>query len=286
MGILIIHIGPPKTATTSLQYYWQTLNIGGFKYLGINQPRENKTIGSQISKYLLESKSNYSKEQYFKNEIKQIVSKNKITLLSEEAILVEQLNSSIKDKLLKFSKLIDYEKAIIIFATREPSSVYFSYYLEIFRDLPQALQNDFEKFQQSCYCDCFKYEKLITLMRSIGFKKFHYFNFESLTRNELSLNEILGTNLLNSNNVIKILKKNSTPKKTGNIPVTKNSEIKNIIKTVTPSYFKNRGLGKYINNLSLMKNVIELKKTEVLAEINEVYKSDIAFLETLKNDNY
>ena len=55
-GKLIIHIGPPKTATTSLQHFWLKLNAPGFKYLGIIQPRGQESTGDKLSNYVCSTK--------------------------------------------------------------------------------------------------------------------------------------------------------------------------------------------------------------------------------------
>lgn len=44
-GKLYLHIGPPKTATTSLQIALQQANLPGVHYGGIFQPRESN-VGS------------------------------------------------------------------------------------------------------------------------------------------------------------------------------------------------------------------------------------------------
>ena len=61
MGKLIIHIGPPKTASTSLQYYLESLNQDGVKYIGVNQPRETDSMafGTAVHTALLESDTFY-----------------------------------------------------------------------------------------------------------------------------------------------------------------------------------------------------------------------------------
>ena len=51
MGKLIIHIGPPKTATTALQLYWMGLHVNNFKYCGIIQPRKTDSLATDLFIY-------------------------------------------------------------------------------------------------------------------------------------------------------------------------------------------------------------------------------------------
>ena len=50
-GRLYIHLGPPKTATTSFQYFLQDLNHPEIEYFGIYQPRSNKKISTGKALY-------------------------------------------------------------------------------------------------------------------------------------------------------------------------------------------------------------------------------------------
>ncbi len=276
-GQLIIHIGPPKTGTTSLQYYLSKLEIPKFKYLGIYYPRLERSFTTYMYNQIKSKKLKNNKNK-LKEKLDLYLSKYKYVVLSEENLLLEG-EISMQYKLEMLYKLVENFNPSIIFCIRNPESVYFSYYIEIYRFLPKDLQKSFSKYETSKFSDCFRYRDLFDRLRNIGFDKINIFDFESLVKGNLSLNNILGLDYKDFNFKVKLEKKNSTIIKNADLIVQKRSLIKNnILKLLkfTPKYFRNRFFRKLINiYFKDSQKIIEKQDISIMTKLN--YKEDVKF---------
>lgn len=281
-GKLVIHIGPPKTATTSLQTYLQKLETDNFVYGGIIQPRTNDK--NSISKRLYSiCKSNKGLEnkkeiESLQEDISTVLRHSKIFFLSEERLVQESSGWSYLEKLKILYEIVkDYEPRII-FCVRNPLQALPSYYQEIYHTLPEELSGSFDLFQKSQFTECYQYKNLIESLKEIGFKDIHWFYFDDLSQGKYSLNDILGYDE-NSLKGIKVV--------LDAINVSKISGSKRVVKRKNwlESYFLNlflkmpetiRGYGiggKVINFIGLFsKNKVDLKVNE---DFLERYENDL-----------
>lgn len=126
MARIYIHIGLPKTATTTLQQIlFPEICDDTIDYLGVGQPRgkiENHLIYELIMKALRTGDGISSVSESLTCELQ----KGKDLLLSEEMIVVGDWNRQIEN-LSKITQSIDYK---ILVTVRELASVIFSYYVE------------------------------------------------------------------------------------------------------------------------------------------------------------
>lgn len=129
-GKVIVHIGLPKTATTSLQMdFFPELENENVCYLGVHHPR---TISNQstIFESFVGSLSTGNVERV-RAELFGLLSEGKTIIISEEMITVSLNNVSWRKKLDNLSKLLSGMNYLLLLTVREPVSAMFSYYVEI-----------------------------------------------------------------------------------------------------------------------------------------------------------
>lgn len=288
-GTLIIHVGPPKTATTSLQYYWQNLSIENFKYLGVIAPRRanNEYLGKEIYKYCKanESSDDYDQKKNLKTKLANLLNKNKYVVFSEEMLLLENKSVSYLTKLKRLKDLTNSFNTIITFCIRDVDQAYFSYYTEIYKTLPLKLQNSFDEFQKSNYGDCYKYEKIYKTLFKIGFKKINFFYFKELINNELMMSEIMGINDLDYSFKVNLSRENITKVKNSNLSAIKKDIFKSIVIDYNhffPVFVKGYGVGTFLKNIIKKEKIVTLTKTALTKDSKNIYKEDLIFFKSLK----
>jgi hypothetical protein len=129
MGRLIVHIGLPKSGTTSLQQdVFPKLKCC---YLGVNQPRERAQHGlyTRIIEY---SKCAPTEEciREIRAELRELIKYSDV-LLSDEMFTVDQNNARWQDKLKRLSVLFEGLDTEILVTLREPVSAAKSYFVEL-----------------------------------------------------------------------------------------------------------------------------------------------------------
>lgn len=130
-GKIFVHIGLPKTATTTLQIdffpNFSGCNIG---YLGVFQPRTEqqsdlyKSISAAVSTGLLISEA--------RTKLKCLLDTSGYFVLSEEMFTVSDRSASWRVKLKRLNEILGELDYAILITVREPVSAMFSYYVELF----------------------------------------------------------------------------------------------------------------------------------------------------------
>lgn len=131
-GKLIVHIGLPKTATTTLQAdVFPKLINNQIKYLGTFQPREKTPLKNLYHHFCkaVESRENIDNIRILLNKE---ISKGHTLIISEEGMTVPSGNITWKKKLENLGKIVRGFDYTIIVSVREPSSALFSYYCELY----------------------------------------------------------------------------------------------------------------------------------------------------------
>lgn len=129
MAKIYIHIGLPKTATTSLQtVLFPNLEKEKINYLGLFQPRssdKNHIINSLYNS--ISTENNMAEVQWLmQNELDKGID----VLVSEEMITVDNWQEKIEN-LFKIVSKYNYQ---FIVTVREPVSAMFSYYVELYKN--------------------------------------------------------------------------------------------------------------------------------------------------------
>lgn len=130
MPKVIVHIGLPKTATTSLQIdiFSKIEYAENMHYLGVFHPRESfqEPLFKQFYHFIRTGKG----FEDLKNKINNKLQEGKNILISEEMIVVSDPDIEWRQKLKNLAILLKQFEHKIIVTVREPVSALFSYYTE------------------------------------------------------------------------------------------------------------------------------------------------------------
>lgn len=200
-----IHIGPPKTATTSLQHYFIENKIPNICYGGILQPRKNKdtTPCATLYKNIKRNKLDYSL-----NSLNQFNS-DKICFLSEEMFLVNSKYLSWKEKIYRLHEIVSPYQPNILIVLRDPEQAIRSYYREIYHVVNHIKIRNINAFAKSIHCEIYNYEFLINSLKDLGFNKIKVLSFEKLIKGKYKIKDVFD---INNYTQIKLNKKNTTNK--------------------------------------------------------------------------
>lgn len=146
--MILIHIGLPKTATTSLQFdYFTALgNLKDCVYIGLKQPRHWRR---QTTAYrsIIDFSLGKASLRDARIALDPIYSSNKLVIFSDEMLMVSSHNVSWVEKLSRtaiLAKNYDYK---ILLTTRDAVDASISYYIE-----------RFSSFSPKSYLECFQSE--------------------------------------------------------------------------------------------------------------------------------
>lgn len=194
-GHLYIHIGPPKTATTSLQLGLQRLSDPSFSYLGVRQPRNPQSIDESkvLYSYASGDLSDDAVEllRAIKN-IKDLTSSGITVFISEEMFLVWHATSSFWDKLRRLEAVIADIPHSYVMTLRDPIDALPSYYQELHSGLPISEKRNEKRFFLHERCDCYDYMKVIHFIESLD-QRVLLVDFDYLSKGTIDLSAILGT---------------------------------------------------------------------------------------------
>lgn len=189
---LIVHIGPPKTATTSLQYFFQTLGKEEFVYCGVNQPRE-KILEPSLCNLLykdIEDGVNINKPIILER-IDKLINENKKLIFSEEMFLLNSNKSTWQDKIKRLYAYLHTYEPTVIFTLRNPRDVIPSYFQELYNTLDDKYCENFNYFVNSNYCQIYRYEYLKNFLTCIGFKKIKTMEYTLLSKGAYQLSDLM-----------------------------------------------------------------------------------------------
>lgn len=130
-GRIFVHIGLPKTATTTLQtQLFPAISSEEIHYHGVIQPRQENL---QDNFYTIFCEAVYSGKSL--EDVRSVV-ENKLNygstiIISEEMFTVSTKDASWRVKLKNLSKLLNGLDYTLILTVREPVAAIFSYYIEL-----------------------------------------------------------------------------------------------------------------------------------------------------------
>lgn len=181
---IFVHIGLPKTATTSLQTdCFPRIARDDIEYLGVFQPRD-ESIQNEIYWAFAKALTRSGKSADLRESIARRL-EAKTLIFSEEMITVSEPKSSWKEKLANLSMILegfDYE---IIVTVREPVEAMFSYYCEVYPLLGPGRHSFVDAALRNETMQIFHYDKLFSeLSRHFEIARLHFFKFEDLVIND------------------------------------------------------------------------------------------------------
>lgn len=198
-GHLFLHIGPAKTATTSLQYALQDYKTDGFEYLGTRQPRPvaDKSIAALFhahSSGLIDYENHELRAAV--NQVADFVQNGNITVLSEEMFLVWTESVSFWRKLERLERLVANIPHTYLITLRAPCDVLPSYYQEMYRGIPTIEKLFPQRFFMHERCDCYNYIKLIRWFHEHG-ASVNTIDFRDFSKRAISMFTIFGNKYCN-----------------------------------------------------------------------------------------
>ena len=139
-GRVVVHIGLPKTATTTLQTdFFPNVQSSHIRYLGVRQPRDTQTQDLTYSTFI--DSINSGEVSECREMFRDLLSVKKTVVLSDEMITVSHNGITWREKLTNLSTILKGFDYVIVFTVREPVSAMFSYYVEINRHASENLSD-------------------------------------------------------------------------------------------------------------------------------------------------
>lgn len=205
---IVVHIGPPKTATTSLQFFLQNMQIENTAYVGVFQPRHENKERNELRDNLFDflRHGRERKRKIVKMLIDKVQCRNLI--FSEEMILH---GPNWKKKIRHLSELLEEYPHIVKVCVRDPASSIPSYYQEMYERLSPQLRNSYPAFVNSSYADIYDYENVYCHLQESGIVNVECFTFENLIEGKLTVDDFVhGHSLYGKKHNITLHKKNSS----------------------------------------------------------------------------
>lgn len=194
-GKIICHIGPPKTATTSLQIALDKIDARNVIFVGAFQPRERNvnSISYRLHTYCAWKSARIpSEKRRILEDLANILQRGNTIILSEELLLVSQSHASMQEKVCVLGDLLKGLPCQILVTARDPQFALPSYYQEIFSSLPISLQLDFSAFCRDIRFRCYDYEYVIGLFEAAYFAEIKFIDFAALSGGHVSLGHFTG----------------------------------------------------------------------------------------------
>ena len=189
-GHVILHIGPPKTATTSLQRLLGEFTSDRFYFGGVTQPRKETTtdLARRLHRVCAGNAGDAS-------EVRQAISKyvehGRDVVISEEMFLVDRPVAH-QAKLQKLRKVLSGLPVTLVVCVRDPVAGLQSLYQQVFPNLSLREKLSFRTFLKSNQARVFDYGSVQEATAEAGFAEVRYISFDRLVAGRLSWADLLG----------------------------------------------------------------------------------------------
>ena len=193
-GNFICHMGPPKTATTSLQMALQALDDHHISYLGTFQPRfrnNDRGIYAMLASAAFCVRVRRKLVKKIRREIDASLNRKIDLIMSEEMILLDQKNMPFQKKLEALGRIIGQYSPLILITIREPIAAIKSLYIELYYRNPQDRTPDFSDFLMSNQVKIYDYLYLVGVLHASGFDNIRFISINNGHMN-YCLSEITG----------------------------------------------------------------------------------------------
>jgi hypothetical protein len=186
MPKVYVHIGLPKTATTTLQAdFFPSLKGGVYDYIGTPQPRDVAKDPLYMQLYqVIRTGVDISGA---KKALVERLSEGKSIIFSEEAIVVREQDVPWQKKLENLAVILDGVEFKLLVTVREPVAAMFSFYVELY----QRYKNENRSWQELATehndFKIYHYEFLyFELERLFGHRSISTAHFEKIVKGDLS----------------------------------------------------------------------------------------------------
>lgn len=183
---VFVHIGLPKTATTTLQYeFFPKFNNSNIVYVGLRTPRRQKQ--SLLFEYFDKAVRLGEDIEQANILLKSELQKRKSILVSDELCLVSHKEQgSWREKMARLHKLLSGCQHAILVTVREPAEASFSYYVQMYHNFRKVKTPFLSLVKDSEAMEIYHYGKLIhELERYFHRDCLHFIPFEKIINNDL-----------------------------------------------------------------------------------------------------
>jgi hypothetical protein len=159
-GKIFVHIGLPKTATTTLQKeIFPALSNGVIQYLGVFQPRQENRQSDLYSRFCNAVYSGSSTKEV-RSTLASMLNTGTTIILSEEMFTVSSSDVHWRIKLKNLAGILQGLDYTLILTVREPTSALFSYYVELHDKFSREKKDFLELARNDERMHVFHYQKL------------------------------------------------------------------------------------------------------------------------------
>lgn len=206
-GRIFLHIGPPKTATTSLQVALETLEHPDYVYGGTLQPRDRNagSLANDLHLALLEDAHAGARAV---EALGKLLAAGKTVMISEEMLSLEQRGITTAAKIGRLGVLLKGLPTTVLITLRQPAEALPSLYQELYRGLPRDMQRDFPLFCSSGRAACFEYERLEVQLASAGLREPRWIDFDDISHGRLTTQNVFGEHDLWNGHYLPVAKLN------------------------------------------------------------------------------
>ncbi|MDB4360781.1 sulfotransferase [Akkermansiaceae bacterium] len=191
---IFVHIGLPKTATTSLQRDLFS-QLESLEYAGVSYPRSWEFDTSTI--YGAFMVGMYSGDMGDFKRALEVVDEDKPILISEEMITVVTVKSDWKQNLKNLRSLLDEHDYRLLITIRDPLDAMFSYYVERY----DYFRSNYKVFDQqildSLDMEVFRYQRFIRFLGDeFGSDRVYVADYSKITSGQFNeVERFLGSEL-------------------------------------------------------------------------------------------
>jgi hypothetical protein len=188
---VILHLGPPKTATTALQYFLQAHQKPLVKYCGVHQPRnpQSHELSNRVLQYC--QTGNALEKKLIRDELERLMQHYSYIIISEEMLLVHSKKTPVNKKLERLGFLFQGINITCLVTVRNPVEAIPSYYQELYKHLPPGIRGSFKEFCTSEYVIPYRYAELEKLLNREGLSSVKFLCFEKLTEGRYTIGYLL-----------------------------------------------------------------------------------------------
>lgn len=183
-----VHIGLPKTATTTLQLdYFPYVNNDQYQYLGVFQPREKQVQDSLVVEVISAVRSGYGLVKVNEALIERLDIEQRSLIISEEMLTVGSAEVTWQEQLSNLSKILYGIDHKVLVTVREPVSAMFSFYLELY----DRFQDEKSEFSDLALFDnnfrIYHYDELLNeLAKYFEIERIYIQKFEDLVQKKFT----------------------------------------------------------------------------------------------------
>lgn len=195
---LIIHIGPPKTGTTSIQSALAGDLPDNIAFLGAFQPRtlNGPTLCSELNDY---SRGGLhigdDRLIQFREKLDANMRAGMISVVVEEVLLDSSQKIPWDQKLKNLHGFVAPYNPVISIALRHPLQGIPSLHKEFYPALGRLQRRSILLFSRSHQCQVFNYRYLLKESAEAGFEKVNLVSFDDITTRGLDLSELVAAPL-------------------------------------------------------------------------------------------